>query len=107
VKVAKMRYCLASRFGLVAAITIRLLYNSDNNIVSIELEILGALFLPVGITVVKLGLWHWGRNIDLVYSRIGSWERYLGLRGKRQQGTLEDCIMRSFMNYTPYQILLG
>ena len=51
-----MRYCLASRFGLVAAITIRLLYNSDNNIVSIELEILGALFLPVGITVVKLGL---------------------------------------------------
>jgi hypothetical protein len=67
-----MRYCLASRFGLVAAITIRLLYNSDKNVVSTELEILGVLFLPVGITVVKLGLSHLGRNIDLRYSRIGS-----------------------------------
>jgi len=37
-----------SRFGLVAAFTIRSLYNSDNNIVSIELEISGALFLPCG-----------------------------------------------------------
>jgi hypothetical protein len=50
VKVAKLRYCLASRFGLVAVFIMRVLYNSDNNIVSIELEILGALFLPVGIT---------------------------------------------------------
>jgi hypothetical protein len=36
-----------SRFGLVAAFTIRSLYKSDNNVASIELEISGNL--------VKLG----------------------------------------------------
>jgi len=37
-----------SRFGLVAAFTIRSIYNSDNNAVSIELEISGTLSLPRG-----------------------------------------------------------
>jgi len=37
-----------SRFGLVAAFTIRSLYNSDNNVVSIELEISGTSFLSRG-----------------------------------------------------------
>ena len=36
-----------SRFGLVAAFTVRSLYNSDNYI-GMELEILGTLFLPQG-----------------------------------------------------------
>jgi len=48
VKLAKSIYCLVSRFGLVAAFTIRSLYNSNNNTVSTELEISGALFLPRG-----------------------------------------------------------
>jgi len=48
VKVAKLIYCLVSRFGLVAAFTIRSLYNSDNNKVCIKLEISGVLFLPRG-----------------------------------------------------------
>jgi len=48
VKVVKSRYCLVSRFGLVAAFTIRSLYNSDNNVVSIELEISGTSFLSRG-----------------------------------------------------------
>jgi len=42
VKAVKLRYCLVSRFGLVAAFTIRSLYT----VVSIELEISGTLFLP-------------------------------------------------------------
>jgi hypothetical protein len=37
-----------SRFGLVAEFTIRLFYNSDNNILSIELEISETSILPVG-----------------------------------------------------------
>jgi hypothetical protein len=40
-----------SRFGLVAAFTIRSLYNSDNYVVFTELEISGALFPPVGTTL--------------------------------------------------------
>jgi len=48
VKVVKLRYCLVFRFGLVAAFTIRSLYNSNNNVVSIELEKSGTLFLPRG-----------------------------------------------------------
>ena len=36
------------RFELVAAFIIRSLHNSDNNIVSIELEMTGVLFLPRG-----------------------------------------------------------
>ena len=34
-------------------------------------------------TCVKLGLSHSGRNTDWVCSRIGCWEKYLGLRGTR------------------------
>jgi len=37
-----------SRFELVAAFTIRSVYNSDNFVVSIDLEISGTLFLPRG-----------------------------------------------------------
>jgi len=37
-----------SRFGLVAAFIIRSHYNNDNNVVSIELEISGDLFLHRG-----------------------------------------------------------
>jgi len=48
VKVAKLFYCLVSRFGLVAAFTIRSINDSDNNIVSIKLELSGILFLPRG-----------------------------------------------------------
>jgi len=48
VKVAKLRYCLVFKFELVAAFIIRSLHNSDNNIVSIELEMTGVLFLPRG-----------------------------------------------------------
>jgi len=43
-----LRYCFVSRFGLVAAFTIRSLYVSDNNVVPIELEISGVLFLSRG-----------------------------------------------------------
>jgi len=53
----KLRYCLVSRFGLVATFTIRSLYNSDKNIVSIELEISGALFLPRGHYSIIIKLW--------------------------------------------------
>jgi len=48
VKVTQLIYCFVFRFGLVAAFIIRSLYNSDNNTVSIELEISGVLFLPRG-----------------------------------------------------------
>jgi len=54
-----MRYCLVSRFGLVAAFTIRSLYNSDNNLASIELEISGAFIPPVrttGLMILLLSL---------------------------------------------------
>ena len=46
-KAVKLRYCLVFRFELVAALTIRSLYSSDNYVVFIELEISGALFAPV------------------------------------------------------------
>jgi len=48
VKAVNLRYSLLSRFKLVASFTIRSLYNSDNNVAPIELEISGALFLVVG-----------------------------------------------------------
>jgi len=61
VKAVNLRYCLVSRFGLVAAFTIRSLYNSDNNVVSIELEISGALFLPCG---------HYISNLSYMFRHI-------------------------------------
>jgi len=47
---------------------------------------------------VKRGRSHRGRN-------VGS--GYLGLRGMRQQGSGEDCIMRSLTICAPHQILFG
>jgi hypothetical protein len=43
-----MRHRLVFRFELVATFIFRSLYTSNNNTVSIELEISGALFLPRG-----------------------------------------------------------
>jgi len=48
VKVAKVIYCLVSKFGLVAGFIIRSINDSVNNIVSTELELPGVLFLARG-----------------------------------------------------------
>lgn len=42
----------------------------------------------------------WGR------SNIGSWGRYLGLRGRKWQGTTGDCVMSSLPSGTHLQILI-
>jgi len=56
VKAANLGYYFVFRFELVAAFTIRSLYNSDNYLVFIESEISGALFPPVGTTIIKFFL---------------------------------------------------
>ena len=38
---------------------------------------------------VKLGRWHWGRNVGWGCLRIGCWGEYLGLRGTKWQGNGE------------------
>jgi len=39
--------------------------------------------------------------------RIGCCGEYLGLRGKREEGSGENYIMRGLMIYTAYPILFG
>jgi hypothetical protein len=43
------------------------------------------IILPVVCMGVKLGRWHWGRNVGWGCLRIGCW-KYFGLRGMREQG---------------------
>ena len=62
---------------------------------------------PLSCLGVKLGLWHWGRNVGWGCLRTGCWGEYLGLRGTRQQGNGENYIMRSLGIFTPYPILCG
>ena len=40
-------------------------------------------FCPLSCMGVKLGRWHWGRNVGWGCLRIGCWGEYLGLRGTR------------------------
>lgn len=56
---------------------------------------------------VKLVLWHSDKNVGWGCLITGCWEIWLGQRGKRQEKTWGDCIMRSFMVSTPRQTLLG
>ena len=56
---------------------------------------------------VKLGPWHWGRNVGWGCLRIGCWGEYLDLRRTRWQGSGLNFIIRRLMIYTPHQILFG
>jgi len=57
-------------------------------------------------TSISLVLPHWGTNTGWGRSRIGCWERYMGLREKRSEGLREDYITRVFVICSPLQILL-
>jgi len=56
---------------------------------------------------VKLGRWHWGRNVGCRCLRIGCWGEYLGLRGTRWQGSGDNYIMRGLIICTRHPILIG
>jgi hypothetical protein len=47
------------------------------------------------------------RNIGRGCVRTGCWGRYFGLRGRKRQGTEENCVIRSFMICTAHKILCG
>jgi hypothetical protein len=56
---------------------------------------------------MKLDVSHEGKNTDWGYLRTGCKGEYLDLRGRKWQEAGEDCIMRSFITFAIYQILLG
>jgi len=54
---------------------------------------------------MKLGFPHERINVGSGCSRMGYWGSCLGLGGSGYQEVGENCIVRSFMICTPYQIL--
>jgi len=56
---------------------------------------------------LKLVLWHYGKKTDWGCLRTGCWGENLELGGRRKQTAEEDCIMRSFIICTLYQMLLA
>jgi hypothetical protein len=67
--------CLCEVEDLSWALNDAVIVFNDGNI---ELQ-----FCPWSWMGVKLGHWHWGRNVGWGCLRIGCWGEYLGLRGTR------------------------
>ena len=60
---------------------------------NINHKLFRSLILPVVSMGVKLGRSYWGRNTDWGCSRMGCWERYMGLIGTRLGGSGENCLI--------------
>ena len=71
---------------------------------NIRTKIYRTIILPVVLYGSEARSFSWGRNIGWGCLRIGCWEIYLGLRGRRLQESGEDYIMRSFMLCTTHEI---
>jgi hypothetical protein len=73
---------------------------------NIKIKKYRTVILPVVCLGVKLGRWHWGRNVGWGCLRIWCRGEYFGLRGTKKQGSGENYIT-SCLTICSHPIIFG